>query len=722
MREFLYPALAGLLVTGLIPAAAAAAPSADAPGAPGTHPSWLPANKTGFGTARSQAGNVWFTLQAGQLSEVYYPDLSTPAIRSLNFVVSDGRGATVDADAKSQQVRRLDGLTYEQTITDDQHRWKLKKTYVTDPARATVLVSADFQSLTGKPFGVYAVMDPDLTNDGSDDSANVTGDAVVAGDAKTGAALTAKPGFTHKSAGYAGVSDGRTQLTKTGKLVDYPSAAKGNVVVTGQTTVDGLRTKHVDLAIGLGANTAAALDTARLSQRAPFEAVAKANERGWRGYLRDVKGAPDSLKTKQERDLYEASVLMLAASEDKLHPGAFIASPSMPWRFGNNDPEWSPSGTYHLVWPRDLYQIATGMLAAGDRRAAERAVDYMFGTQQRPDGHLPQNSHVNGTPYWTSIQLDETAFPIVLAQQLGKKDAKTWAGVRKAADFILGYKGEKGQPSPYSQQERWEEQDGWSPSTIASVIAGLVCAADIAKANGASADAARYLAAADKFKADLAKQTITTNGPLSKDPYFVRLTKDGDANNGTKYNLGNSSLTKDQREVTDAGFLDLVRLGIYRADDPVIVNSIKVTDSDIAFTTPTGQFWHRYSLDGYGEQADGKPWDYTYPAESRTTFGRLWPLLAGERGEYDLANGDRAMAAKRLRDLGRVSSSGDTMPEQVWDQNAPSGQTGFPPGTPTASATPLAWTHAQYLRLAWSVQAGTVIEQPRVVRCHFLGC
>jgi glucoamylase len=154
----------------------------------------------------------------------------------------------------------------------------------------------------------------------------------------------------------------------------------------------------------------------------------------------------------------------------------------------------------------------------------------------------------------------------------------------------------------------------------------------------------------------------------------------------------------------------------------VIRNSIKVTDADIAFTTPTGQFWHRYTKDGYGEQADGSPWDYVFPAESRTTYGRLWPLLAGERGEYDLANGDRSTAARRLRDLGRVSSTGDTMPEQVWDENAPSGRPGFPTGTPNMSATPLAWTHAQYLRLAWSVQSGTVIEQPRVVRCHFLGC
>ncbi|HEV7980760.1 glycoside hydrolase family 15 protein [Amycolatopsis sp.] len=724
MRKILLPAMAALLVTGLIPGLAAASGGA-APGAPGAHPSWLPANKTGFGTAREKASNIWFTLQAGQLSEVYYPNLSTPSVRSMNFVVTDGKSfASVDSDARSQQVRRTsaDGLIYEQTITDDQRRWRIHKTYVTDPARDSVLVSADFTSLTGKPYQLYAALDPDLANNGADDSSRTEGDALVSRDATTAAALAAKPAFTSTSNGFAGVSDGITQLKKSFELTPYSSAGSGNVIVTGQTAVDGVRSRHVELAIGMASGERAALDTARTSLRQRFDDVERAYDSGWRHYLDGVKDVPASIKTKKERDLYQASVLMLAASEDKTHPGAFIASPSMPWRFGNNDPEWSPSGTYHLVWPRDLYQIATGLLAAGDKAAANRSVDYMFGTQQLPDGHLPQNSDVDGTPYWTSIQLDETALPIVLAQQLGRTDAKTWAGVRKAAEFLLSYRADNGKASPYTQQERWEEQDGYSPSTIAAVIAGLVCAADLAKHNGAAADAQRYLAAADSFKAKLSTWTVTTNGPLSADPYFVRLTKDGNANAGTTYNLGNSSVTADQRAVTDAGFLELVRLGIYRADDPVIRNSIKVTDADIAFTTPTGQFWHRYTKDGYGEQADGSPWDYTFPAESRTTYGRLWPLLAGERGEYDLANGDRSTAARRLRDLGRVSSTGDTMPEQVWDENAPSGQTGFPAGTPTASATPLAWTHAQYLRLAWSVQSGAVIEQPRVVRCHFLGC
>jgi glucoamylase len=727
MRKSLSVVLAGLLVSGLVPAVATASPppGGDAPGAPGAHPSWLPADKTGFGTARDKASNVWFTLQGGRLSEVYYPDLSTPSIRSLDFVVSDGRTfATVDSSAHTQQVRRTsdDGLTYEQTITDDQHRWRIDKTYVTDPARATVLVDVDFRSLTGKPYRLYAATDPDLTNDGSDDSARTDGNALLAHDAKTAAAVTASPAFTHTSVGYAGASDGPTQLAKTFGLVDYHQAAKGNVVLTGQTTVDGVRSRHVEVAIGLGAQENAALVTARASQRRSFDDVQRTYDAGWRGYLRSVSGVPSSLKTPAERTLYKASVLMLAASEDKLHPGAFIASPSMPWRFGNNDPQFSPSGTYHLVWPRDLYQIATGLLAAGDKQAAERALDFMFGTQQQPDGHLPQNSAVDGKPYWTSVQLDETAFPITLAQQLGRTDAKTWQGVRKAAEFLLAYKGDNGQPSPYTQQERWEEQDGWSPSTIASVIAGLVCAADLAKHNGATTDAARYLAAADSFRAGLAHETITTNGPLSKDPYFVRLTKDGNADAGTKYNLGNSSVTMDQRAVTDAGFLELVRLGIYRADDPVILNSIKVTDAQIGFTTPNGQFWHRYTDDGYGEQPDGSPWDFTFPAESRATYGRLWPLLAGERGEYDLADGNPASAAQRLHDLAKVSSPGGTMPEQVWDENAPSGQPGFPTGTPTASATPLAWTHAQFVRLAWAVKSDSVIEQPSVVRCHFLGC
>ena len=721
MRRPIVVALFGLLVAGLLPAVATAEPAGgEAPGSPGAHSVWLPAGKTGFGGSRDKASNVWFTLHSGQLSEVYYPDLSTPSIRSLSFVITDGESfAATDADAKAQKVRRTnpDGLTYEQTITDDTNRWKLRKTYVTDPARASVLVDVDFTSLTGKPYQLYAVLDPDLANNGTDDSAHSDGDALVASDAAVTSALVARPSFTKTSNGYFGTSGGATQLMKNFKLENYSTAGKGNVVQIGQLAANGVKSRHAELALGFGETAA---ETARASLKKGFPSAREANEAGWREYLRGLKQAPSSVAS--HRDLYQASMLMLAASEDKHNPGAFIASPSMPWQFGDNGPDRLPSGTYHLVWPRDLYQIATGMLAAGDHDAAKRSLEYMFTKQQQPDGHLAQNTDVDGTPYWTSIQLDETALPIVLAEQLGAHDAKTWQGVRKAAEFLLSYQGPNGQASPWTQQERWEEQDGYSPSTIASVIAGLVCAAELAKHNNAPEDAKRYLATADEFKAKLTGWSVTTNGPLSKDPYFVRLTKDGNANAGTAYNLGNSSVTADQRAVADAGFLELVRLGIYAPDDPVIRNSIKVTDKAISHTTPTGQFWHRYTGDGYGERPDGSQWEMDLPPSSRQTIGRLWPLLAGERGEYELANGDLGSAKRRLRDLVGISGTGDTMPEQVWDENPPSGRPGFPTGKGTESATPLAWTHAQFIRLAWSVQENKVIEQPTAVRCRYLGC
>ena len=98
------------------------------------------------------------------------------------------------------------------------------------------------------------------------------------------------------------------------------------------------------------------------------------------------------------------------------------------------------------------------------------------------------------------------------------------------------------------------------------------------------------------------------------------------------------------------------------------------------------------------------------------THGRGWPLLNGERGEYDLAAGhDRARPPTQLRTMALSANSGYMLPEQVWDNQAPGGQPGFAPGTPTLSATPLAWTHAQFIRLAQDLAAGRITEQPEAV-------
>jgi glucoamylase len=380
----------------------------------------------------------------------------------------------------------------------------------------------------------------------------------------------------------------------------------------------------------------------------------------------------------------------------------------------------NPSGAYHLVWSRDLYEMATALIAAGDTAAAERALSYLFDRQQKPDGSFPQNSTVDGTPHWTNVQLDEVADPIILAWMLHRTDGTTYSQhVKKAADYIVAN-------GPATPQERWENQGGYSPATIAAEIAGLVCAADIARANRDAKSANTYLKTADAWQQSVKSWTVTTNGPLAGHPYFLRLTKDGNPNAGTTYNIGDSGPNgMDQRAVVDPSFLELVRLGVLPATDPDVVGTLAVVDEQLGVTTPSGQFWHRYNRDGYGEQPTGAPWDIGFPAapldspwSSQSTIGRIWPIFAGERGEYELAAG--RTAASRLAAMAATGNDGYLLPEQVWDTFPPSGSPGFAPGTGTFSATPLAWSHAQFVRLAWSISVGAPVEQLPIVACRYV--
>jgi glucoamylase len=347
--------------------------------------------------------------------------------------------------------------------------------------------------------------------------------------------------------------------------------------------------------------------------------------------------------------------------------------------------------------------------------AANRALDFVLQRQQRPDGSVPQNTDVRGVQAWDDLQLDEVALPLVLAWQLGRGDPATLERVRRSADFLVGYVGE--QPAPWSSQERWENQSGYSPATIAAEIAGLVCAADLVRESGDQATADRWLATARDWAAKLDGWTVTSTGPLSPQPYYLRLTKDGNPNAGTTYNVGDGGATLDQRAVVDPSFLELVRLGIKPAGDPVVANTVAVVDRELGVDTPTGQFWHRFTDDGYGEDAAGGPWRVT-EKDTQQTAGRAWPIFAGERGEYELLAGTGDPAA-RLRAMAATANDGRMIAEQVWDQAPPSGQPGSPAGQGTRSATPLTWSHAQLVRLAWSIQDGAPVEQPSVVVCEF---
>jgi glucoamylase len=363
------------------------------------------------------------------------------------------------------------------------------------------------------------------------------------------------------------------------------------------------------------------------------------------------------------------------------------------------------------VWSRDLYQIATALIAMGDRAAARRALDYLWRVQQRPDGSFPQNSRLDGEAVFGGLQLDEVAFPIVLAWHLRRTGAADWAHVRLSADFIVAN-------GPYTPQERWENLAGYSPATIAAEIAGLVCAADIARRNGDTTRAGRYLATADRWQGNLEHYTVTTNGPLSPNPYYLRITANGDANTGAQIQIADGGPLVDQRRVVDPSFLDVVRLGVKSATDRNVLSTLPVIDRELRYTTANGPFWHRSSFDGYGEKRDGSQWE-PVPAGSRLTIGRGWPLLTGERGEYRLARGVGAQAY--LDTMARsADDSSHFLPEQVWDHNPPAdGDPAFVPGEPTFSATPLAWTHAGFIRLARAVDAGRPVDTPQVVACRY---
>ncbi|MDW5598280.1 hypothetical protein VSS74_28235, partial [Conexibacter stalactiti] len=252
--------LAALLATGLASSAggvlvphALAQRLPSAPGAPGVRAIWAPADKHGFGTAHQRASHVWFTLRQHELSEVYYPDLGTPALRELQFAVGSGGELAAESDGARGRVRRGAGLTFTQTTTDRGDRWRLSKTYVTDPRRATVLARVRLTSLDGRPHPLYLLADPALSNDGDDDRAVTRDGALLSWDRRAALAIRAQPALLDGTSGYAGSREpwrrlqravARRAVEAAGprapvaiRRTDAPQA--GNVTQLARTQLDG---------------------------------------------------------------------------------------------------------------------------------------------------------------------------------------------------------------------------------------------------------------------------------------------------------------------------------------------------------------------------------------------------------------------------------------------------------------------------------------------------
>jgi len=503
------------------------------------------------------------------MTEVYYPTVDVANTRMLEFIVVSGGGerprVEVESADTTHRTEVLDSraLSFRQINTAKNNSYTITKTYTTDPQRHTVLINVRFESRTGGPYSLYVYHDAALNNSGMHDSAWTEEGALLASDADKTAALVSSIGFDETTGGYFETSDGLVQLRRDGRLVNrYVRAADGNVVQVARVKSDAPFT----LALGFGREPIEALQNARLSLAKGFAAARGEYENGWHQYLKSLRRAAAKYQAQ-----FDMAAMVLKAHEDKTFRGAMIASLSVPWGGGPNANEPNVGG-YHLVWSRDLYQVATAFYALGDKASADRALNYLFTVQQKPDGSFPQNSWLDGRPFWGSLQLDEVAYPLVLAYQLGRTDNETWTKhVRPAADFLL-------RRGPYTPQERWEEESGYVPSTIAAEIAGLICAAEIARRNDDGVSSAIYTAAADDWARNVDRWTATTTGKYADGNYYLRLTENDNPNDGAKLELNNGAGTFDEREIVDAGFLELVRLGIKRPDDPLIAKSVAVTD------------------------------------------------------------------------------------------------------------------------------------------------
>ena len=725
---------------------------------PGSAAAWTTGNKLAVGTAANTTSKVWFTVAKGITSEVFYPRLDVANMQDMQYVVTDGSTfVDLERDQTNHVVSMPDEKALEYTITNTDKRamprYSITNTYITDPSRNTLLIRTRFQSLNGGAYQLYLLENPSMAGGGANDNASwdATNSALLSSGTETlfnsqmpvfSALKVASPnGFIAHDNGYAGqASDCLVDLTANDVLNHQfdKVAANGNVVQCGQIGSIGPDTTFT-VALGYGSDAASAIDAANGSLTAGFTDREAAYRGGWNDYVNGLRAAPASVSSDTLRRAYYVAAMALHAAEDKTFPGASVAGFATPWGdFANGD---TLNDGYHRVWGRDLYQQATGLIAAGDSAQALRMAQFMWNNQYisvstpgdnttYPPGSFPRYSPVSGTSGASPTQptqlgcceqFDQDAFAILLAWMTGLTDNTTYQKIKMTANHV--------QTAGPDTTERWEEQFGKSPSSIAAEIAGLVAAADIARQNGDTTSAATWEAKADLWRSSLAGWTFTTSGFWGGHQYYERIDKTSNPNDGETLCFIEGAFAA--HDVTDFGFLDLVRLGERLPNDSDVSTSLSPSasasdgNSTVQVTMPSGDiYFHRYNHDNYGESNDdcsGFPADTVNVNECRphdgvNRFGRPWPVLSGERGEYELANGHAATLY--LQSMADAANDGYFIPEQIWDRSDVSC---YALGRPTGSAAPLNWAEGQYLRLSQSIDAGYNLDTPSVAKARYRG-
>jgi glucoamylase len=689
-----------------------------APGGPGIPPRWTSSAKLGVGTSLSPGSRIWFTLSHGIIDEIYYPRVDQACIRDLGFIVTNGEDffSEEKRDTKNEISYLAKGVpAYRFVNTCNEGRYRIEKEIMTNPQREVVLQRIRFVPLEGAltDYRLYVLLAPHLGNHGSGNTAWVDAykgtPMLFAQRDDTALALACSAPWLHRSAGFVGASDGWQDLHQHKQMTwSFTRAEDGNVALTGEVDLAACDGRFV-LALGFGLKPAEAAHRALAAIQEGFETAKKAFLGEWQSWQKTVRSLDGS--DSDEKDLYRISTAVLRTHEAKSFPGGVIASLAIPWGFAKGDDDL---GGYHLVWPRDLAEAAGGLLAAGAAEDALRVLDYLQASQEA-DGHWAQNTWLDGTPYWQGIQMDETAFPILLVDLARRQDAlreddpaRFWPMVRQAAGFLV-------RNGPVSPQDRWEEDPGYSPFTLAVEISALLVAADIAEQQGEPAIATYLRETADTWNDNIERWIYVTGTDLAQrygvEGYYVRIappeTSDAASPQGGFVPIKNrppGDTTEPAVSIVSPDALALVRFGLRAPDDPRIVNTIKVVDAMLKVDTSFGPAWHRYNDDGYGEHHDGSPFD-------GTGVGRAWPLLTGERAHYELAAGRRAAAKDLLHALESFANQGGMIPEQIWDApDIPERELYF--GRPSGSAMPLVWAHAEYVKLRRSLQEGQVFDMP----------
>ncbi|QTL34709.1 glycoside hydrolase family 15 protein [Pseudoalteromonas viridis] len=749
-----------------------------APGAPGDKPFWAYSGKTGIGTSyeaykqgqysdqasTKAVSKVWFSIAKGMITETMFGLIHQAQIKDMQFIVTGPDFTVTEQDALDVSIDYLDkdaegrplSLAYKVTSKDKQGRFTLEKHIFTDPDGQTLFVRAKVHTeLDG--VKLFVNVNPYVNNNGLNDFAKVTEQGLVAWEGDNYLTLQSSTGFKQASVGFTGQSDGLAELKASQSMAQrYTStgAQSGNVNWLAELGDVGKQATF-DLALSFGTSQSASFQEGAQSLKRGYQQVlahynGEGEAIGWRDYLSSLEPMQKlSGYTADQGKLLYTSALVLKAQEDKTHAGALIASLSNPW--GDTVAAEQGHTGYKAVWVRDFYQVAMAFLAMGDPQTALTAFEYLEKVQvtdKTPGNHgdtgwFLQKTHVDGELEWVGVQLDQTAMPIMLAWKLWQagvlSDEKLayWYKrmLQPAAEFLVDgglakilWNDTQITP-PATQQERWEEQDGYSPSTTAAIIAGLVAASDIAKLAGDKAGSERYMATAKRYDSEVESTMFTTEGNLpskqSDGKYFFRIGKDANPNTDTKLSDNNGRAGMDKKQIIDGGFLELVRYGVRAADASSITNTLPEYEDEnlpenlrvkysFNFAGDPNSYpgYRRYGNDGYGEdEVRGT----NYAEQGQNTAGqrgRVWPFFTGERGHYEIAAASQANAlddnaVKRIKytyikGMEHFANEGLMLPEQVWD-GVGVNPFGYTLGEGTNSATPLAWTHAEYVKLVRSL-------------------